>query len=79
MLVANSHATFTPIQGEAPGTNILHLTLTVNGSQSTGAFAGKVGTIEALGIARQFPPNPAFGGPGQTVFELHYKGQICLP
>lgn len=66
-------ATFTPVPDAPIGTVSDSLTLTAIGG--TGNYAGATGTIDVTGTGYNlFGPN---AGPGNTYFEVRYRGTIC--
>jgi hypothetical protein len=74
LLLFAGDATFTPIPGQPVGTVADHMTLTVTGG--SGKFAGATGTVTVRGIGYNlFGPN---AGPGNTFFDVNYRGRICL-
>jgi hypothetical protein len=73
LIIFSGKATFTPIPGEPIGTVADALTLTAIGG--TGVYAGATGVIEVKGVGRNlFGP---YAGPGNTFFDIAYKGNIC--
>ncbi|HSL21021.1 MAG TPA: hypothetical protein VK886_05755 [Vicinamibacterales bacterium] len=71
MLVTTGNATFTFVDANTVSDV---LTLEVDGAASTGRFAGATGTIVATGFGFNLG-----AGPGQTYFQLEYKGEVCRP
>jgi len=79
-LVATGVAEISPVLGSQTDVNDT-LTLTVNGTESLGKYAGATGTIVMRGIGKNFYGPFPFPGPaaGSANFEFHYKGEVCFP
>lgn len=79
-LVATGVAAITPAPNSTTDANDT-VTLTVNGAESLGKFAGASGTIVMKGVGYNFY-GPAFPFPapaaGSAYFVFHYAGEICL-
>jgi hypothetical protein len=78
-LAGTGAAQFTPIPGNFTDVNDT-VTLTVNGAESTGRFAGATGTITLKGIGYNFYAPFPLPGPaaGSAYFVFSYDGTVCL-
>jgi hypothetical protein len=73
ILVMSCKTTATPIPGAPVGTLSLAVAYTVTGG--TGKFVGATGFVNVAGtLVNAFGPN---AGPGSSIFEGNYKGNIC--
>lgn len=78
-LVATGAAQLTPIPGNVTDASDT-VTLTINGAESLGRYAGATGTITYTGTGFNFYgpfPFPAATA-GSAYFAFHYEGTVCL-